>query len=108
MCTKLPYILTCLIPSLRISAITAHIPYIVPILDSFTGKSGTIPRVRSFGRERVLERLNSHAGRKDLFYHLVSEYIESDVQLPEADYRVVRDSLKRSVPLSMLLHRMGA
>ena len=77
-CTKLPYILACLIPSLRISAITAHVPYIVPILDSLTGKRGTIPRVRSFGRERVLERLNSHASRKDLFYHLVSECIEYD------------------------------
>lgn len=78
MCTKLPYILTCLIPSLRISAITAHIPYIVPFLDSLTGKSGTVPRVRSFGRGLALKRLNSDASRKDLFYHLVRECIESD------------------------------
>jgi hypothetical protein len=60
-----------LIPSLRISAITAHIPYIVPILDSLTGQSGTVPRVRTFGRERVLQRLKSGTSRKDLFYYLV-------------------------------------
>lgn len=65
------YIFACLTPSLRISAITAHIPYIAPILDSLTGKSGTVPRTRSFGRERVLQRLKSGACKKDLFYHLV-------------------------------------
>ena len=65
------YIFACLTPSLRISAITANVPYIVPILDSLTGKSGAVPRVRSFGRERVLLRLKSGASKKDLFYHLV-------------------------------------
>jgi len=54
-----------------IGAVTAHIPYIVPILDTLTPKNGTIPRVRAFGRERVLKRLEAGASRKDLFYHLV-------------------------------------
>ena len=72
------YIFACLIPSLRISAITAHIPYIVPILDSLTGKSGTVPRVRALGRERVLKRLKSSASGRDLIYHLVRQCIESD------------------------------
>jgi hypothetical protein len=65
------YIFACLILSIRISAMTAHIPYIGPILDTLTGQSGTVPRVRSFGRERVLQRLKSGASRKDLFYYLV-------------------------------------
>jgi len=70
-----------LIPFLTgsISAITAHIPYVRPILDALTGKNGPAHRARSFGRERVLKRLETGASRKDLFYHLVRRYIECDV-----------------------------
>jgi hypothetical protein len=70
-----------LIPFLigSISAVTAHVPYVRPILDALTGKNGAAPRARSFGRERVLQRLEAGASRKDLFYHLVRRYVESDV-----------------------------
>jgi len=53
------------------SNIVAQVSYILPILDSITGKSGTIPRFRQFGRGWVLRRLKAGASRKDLFYHLV-------------------------------------
>jgi hypothetical protein len=59
------------IPFRSIGAVTAQVPYVVPILDILTGKNGTIPRVRAFGRERVFKRLEAGASRKDLFYHLV-------------------------------------
>jgi len=90
------------------SAVTAHIPYIVPILNIFTGKNLAVPPVRAFGRERVLKRLEAGASRKDLFYHLVHQCIESaNVHLTKADYRVVRNSLKQSAPLSTKLHWMA-
>ena len=49
----------------------------MPILDTLSGKNGILPRLRAFGRERVLKRLEGGASRKDLFYHLVCQCIES-------------------------------
>jgi len=60
------------------TSIVAQVSYILPILDSITGKSGAIPRFRQFGRGWVLRRLKAGASRKDLFYHLVRQYIDSD------------------------------
>jgi hypothetical protein len=57
----------------------AQVPYALPFLDVLTGKSGIIPRVREYTRERVFRRLKAGARRKDLFYHLVREYMESVV-----------------------------
>jgi len=96
------------IPLPSFSAVTAHIPYIVPILNILTGKNWAVPPVRAFGRERVFKRLEAGASRKDLFYHLVRQCTESaNVHLTKADYRVVRNSLKQSAPLSTKLHWMA-
>ena len=96
------------VPFSSFSAVTSHIPYIVPILNILTGKNWTIPPVRAFGRERVLKRLEAGASRKDLFYHLVRQCIKSaNVHPTKAEYRVVRNSLKQSAPLSTKLHRMA-
>jgi len=70
---------------LHIGAITAHITYVIPFLVAITGKRGTIPRIRAFGKERVLQRLEAGATRKDLFYHLSGE------ELPEAERPSVDD-----------------
>ena len=96
------------IPFSSISAITSHIPYIVPFLNILTARNWTVPPIRAFGRERVLKRLEVGASRKDLFYHLVRQHVESiDDYLANADYRVVRNSLKQSAPPSTTLHRMA-
>jgi len=65
------------IPFSSFNAIEVHIPYIVPILNILTGRNWTVLPVREFGRERVLKRLEAGASRKDLFYHLVRQYMES-------------------------------
>ena len=65
--------------SLSVASTTAHIPYVRPILDTLTGKNGAFTRLREFGRERVRMRLEAGANRKDLFYHLVRPYVESDI-----------------------------
>ncbi|KAH9983064.1 high nitrogen upregulated cytochrome P450 monooxygenase 2 [Russula compacta] len=64
---------------LHISAIAAHITYIVPIISAFTGQNGALQRARTFGRASVLKRLEVGANRKDLFYYLSGE------ELPEAE-----------------------
>jgi len=66
-------------PTFRFTAITMHIPYILPILNVLAGNNWTVPPVRAFGRERVLKRLEAGASRKDLFYHLSGE------ELPETE-----------------------
>ena len=96
------------IPFPSLGAILGHIPYIEPILDTLTGERGILPRLRAFGRKHVAKRLEAGASRKDLFYHLVSHYFEfTDLHLTKVEYRVVRNSLKQSDPLSKLLHWMG-
>ena len=96
------------IPFSSISAITSHIPYAVPILNILTGRNWMVPPIRAFGRERVLKRLEAGANRKDLFYHLVRQRIESvNVRLTNADHRAARNSQKSSAPLSTTLHRMA-
>jgi cytochrome P450 len=42
-----------------------------------TERIGLLPRIRRYTRERVFKRLKAGACRKDLFYHLVRQYIES-------------------------------
>jgi len=77
-------------PFLSIGAITSHITYVIPFLVAITGRRGTIPRVRAFGKERVLQRLEAGATRKDLFYHLVRQHMKSDVftsQEPITEWR---------------------
>jgi hypothetical protein len=61
----------CLKPLLSINAVMAHITYLLPVLETITGNTGTIRRVREFSRSSVLKRLETGATRKDLFYHLV-------------------------------------
>ena len=59
-----------------------------------------MPRLRAFGRKHVVKRLEAGASRKDLFYHLVCQSFEfANLHLTDVDYRVVRNSLKQSVPL---------
>jgi hypothetical protein len=96
------------IPFPSLGAILGHIPYIEPILDTLTGENGILPRLRAFGRKHVARRLEAGASRKDLFYHLVSQSFKfAYLHLTKVDYRVVRNSLKQSAPLSKLLHRMA-
>ena len=64
-------------PSFSISNVMAQVPYALPFLNAMTGKNGTIPRLREYTRERVFKRLKAGARRKDLFYHLVRQYMES-------------------------------
>ena len=68
-----------LIPFFSVGNVMSQISYALPFLDAMTGKNGSLPRVRQYGRERVFKRLKAGACRKDLFYHLVSQYIESDM-----------------------------
>ena len=71
-----------LIPVRSINAIMAHVTYAVPFLWVFTGKNGTVQRNRAFTRESVLRRLATDASRKDLFYYLVRQHIDSDSFIP--------------------------
>ncbi|KAI9507521.1 high nitrogen upregulated cytochrome P450 monooxygenase 2 [Russula earlei] len=64
---------------LRISGAVAHVPYVMPFLAAVRGKKDSMQRSRTFGRERVLKRLEIGAIRKDLFYYLSGE------GLPESD-----------------------
>lgn len=74
---------------LSISAIVAHITYIVPFITAFTGQNGALQRARAFGRNSVLKRLEVGANRKDLFYYLVRQRIESGMLTlkPIAEWR---------------------
>ena len=79
MCILSDYIFAHLIPFASIGAVMAHVNYALPFLTAITGKSGTLQRVRAFARQSVLKRLESGSSRKDLFYHLVRQHIESDM-----------------------------
>jgi hypothetical protein len=50
----------------------------LPILTALTGRKGSIQRFRDFCCESVLKRLATGANRKDLFYHLVRQHVESE------------------------------
>ena len=63
------------IPFHSFTAVTAQIPYIVPILNILIGRKWTVMPVREFGKERALKRLEAGASKKDLFYHLVRQFI---------------------------------
>jgi hypothetical protein len=64
-------------PSLSISSIASHVPYVVRFMASAIamGRSGALKRAITFGQESVLKRLEVGANRKDLFYYLVRQYI---------------------------------
>jgi cytochrome P450 len=62
-----------------LSAVTSHIPYVVPPLIAIVRQKSSLVRSREFCRERVLERLRMGANRKDLFYYLSGE------ELPEKE-----------------------
>ena len=66
-------------PFIRVSAIMAHVNYALPFLMALPGKGGTFQRMQAFGKQSVLRRLESGANRKDLFYHLVRQHIESNM-----------------------------
>ncbi|KAH9035155.1 high nitrogen upregulated cytochrome P450 monooxygenase 2 [Lactarius deliciosus] len=68
--------------SARISGIVTHVTYIIPPLVAIVGKKG----IRDFGKERVSDRLQNGANRRDLFYHLSGE------ELPESE-RLSADDL---------------
>ena len=68
-----------LIPFFSLGNVISQVPYAIPFLDAMTGKNGSLPRVRQYGRERVFKRLKAGAWRKDLFYHLVRQFIESSM-----------------------------
>jgi hypothetical protein len=97
-------------PSL--SAVTSHIPYVVPPLIAIVRQKSSLVRSREFCRERVLERLRMGANRKDLFYYLVS--FRTDFlnlgrrRLTERDNRVAKNSLKRSAHPPPISRRTGS
>ncbi|KAI9447574.1 high nitrogen upregulated cytochrome P450 monooxygenase 2 [Lactarius indigo] len=65
-------------PFFRIRAIMGHISYILPLLLAITGRKGSVHRVHTFSRERVVKRLQMGPNRKDLFYHLSGEAMPED------------------------------
>ncbi|KAF8258059.1 high nitrogen upregulated cytochrome P450 monooxygenase 2 [Lactarius quietus] len=72
----------------RLGGIFAHINYILPPLISITGKSGSIQRIQEFSKERVSQRLQNGANRKDLFYHLSGEEMPESERLTAEDLRL--------------------
>ena len=64
-------------PFLSISAIVSHVPYVVDYMLSAVamGRGGALMRAVEFGQASVLKRLEVGSNRKDLFYHLVCQYI---------------------------------
>jgi hypothetical protein len=64
-------------PFLRVSAIGAHVPYVVGFMMSTAaiGRGGALRRAIEFGQASVLKRLEVGTDRKDLFYYLVRQYI---------------------------------
>ena len=63
-------------PIPRILAVVSHIPWVIFPLIAFSKKESAMFRSREFCRERTLQRLQMGADRKDLFYYLVSVFIE--------------------------------
>ena len=61
-------IVTC--PS--VIATMAQIPYVIPVFIAIAGQNSPSVRLEAFCKEKVLERLQMGANRKDLFYYLVS------------------------------------
>ncbi|KAH9015099.1 high nitrogen upregulated cytochrome P450 monooxygenase 2 [Lactarius pseudohatsudake] len=53
-----------------LSAVTSHVPYVIPLLIAIGGQRSSRVRFRAFCKERALERLRMGANRKDLFYYL--------------------------------------
>jgi hypothetical protein len=72
---------TDLSPFLSASAVASHIPYALKyIMATFgRGRRSTLRRVHVFGNGCVAKRLRAGANRKDLFYYLVCQHIESDI-----------------------------
>ena len=46
------------------------------------GQDGSFQRILTFGRQRVLRRLETGAKRKDLFYYLVCHHAGSGMLTP--------------------------
>jgi hypothetical protein len=65
-----------MITCLSISVVVSHIPWVVPPLAAIAKKDSTFIRSGEFCKERALQRLQTGANRKDLFYYLVSALIE--------------------------------
>ena len=61
---------------ISMGGIFAHVTYIIPTFIMITGKNGSVRGIQDFSRERVSNRLQSGANRRDLFYHLVSTNIK--------------------------------
>ncbi|KAH9059080.1 high nitrogen upregulated cytochrome P450 monooxygenase 2 [Lactarius vividus] len=59
-----------------LAAITSHVPYVRPFLTAIVGQKSPIVHLRTFFRERALERLWIGENRKDVFYYLVSSHAE--------------------------------
>ena len=64
-----------------IAGVISHVPYILPLFTTITGKRSPLVRLAIFCRTRALERLRMGATRKDLFYYLVSSRIELSASL---------------------------
>ena len=61
---------------ISLGGIFAQVTYIIPTFIVITGKNGSVRGIQEFSRERVSNRLQSGANRRDLFYHLVSANIQ--------------------------------
>ncbi len=57
---------------ISLSSIVGQVTYIAQPLATLMGAGGAIQRIQHFSRERVSNRLQNGANRKDLFYYLVS------------------------------------
>ena|SRR6266702_8679957 len=99
----------CVVTCPSLSAVTSHIPYVVPLLGAIAGQKSSLVRFRAFCRERALERLRMGANRKDLFYYLVRSRTEfSCLCLLERDDRVARNCPKVSAHLPPTLRMTGS
>ena len=64
-------------PLFSIGATMAHVPYVTKFILSAIamGRGGKLRRTVEYGQAKVLKRLEAGSKRKDLFYHLVCQYI---------------------------------
>ncbi|KAH9006681.1 high nitrogen upregulated cytochrome P450 monooxygenase 2 [Lactarius hengduanensis] len=68
-----------------LSAVTSHVPYVIPLLIAIGGQRSSRVRFRTFCKERALERLRMGANRKDLFYYLSGEELPETERLSPSD-----------------------
>ena len=94
-----------------ISAVVSHIPWVVLPLVALAKRDSSFSRSGEFCKGRTLQRLQTGANRKDLFYYLVSfliEYLTPSAYSKLCGDRAARISLRMNVRLTARFHRTGS